>query len=213
MILKNVYERSKTLYRVHGDKVIRRRMNYRKENDIQKYTKMLKEDFGNMCGYCGKDFNIIKSPYQKDHLIPQNIAKKVGRLDLLTDYNNLVYSCRVCNRNKWDNWPFDNVNKMHDDKVGFVDPATDEFDEHLMRDKNGRIVPKTQVGKYMYKVFNFSNRLTEVWWKLSEISKEINEIDKMLEKEETVEGLRQYWILHRQFDSFLESLKEVNESI
>lgn len=56
------------MYRVHGDKVIRRRTNYRKENDIQKYTKILKEDFGNMCGYCGKDFNIIKCPYQKDHL-------------------------------------------------------------------------------------------------------------------------------------------------
>ena len=61
------------MYRVHGDKVIRR-TNYRKENDIQKYTKILKEDFGNMCGYCGKDFNIIKCPYQKDHLIPEDIA-------------------------------------------------------------------------------------------------------------------------------------------
>ena len=30
------------MYRVHGDKVIRRRTNYRKENDIQKYTKILK---------------------------------------------------------------------------------------------------------------------------------------------------------------------------
>ena len=117
------------MYRVHGDKIIKRRTNYRKENDIQKYTKILKEDFGNMCGYCGKDFNIIKCPYQKDHLIPEDIAKKVGRLDLLTDYNNLVYSCRVCNRNKWDKWPFDNVDKIHDDRVGFVDPATDEFDE------------------------------------------------------------------------------------
>ena len=105
------------MYRVHGDKVIRRRTNYRKENDIQKYTKILKEDFGNMCGYCGKDFNIIKCPYQKDHLIPEDIAKKVGRLDLLTDYNNLVYSCRVCNRNKWNNWPFDNVDKIHDDNI------------------------------------------------------------------------------------------------
>ena len=35
----------------------------------------------------------------------------------------------------------------------------------------------------------------------------------MLEKEEDVDGLRQYWKLHRQFDSFLENLKEANESI
>lgn len=201
------------MYRVHGDKVIRRRTNYRKQNNIQKYTKILKEDFGNMCGYCGKDFDVVKCPYQKDHLIPEDIAKKVGRLDLLIDYNNLVYSCRVCNRNKWHNWPFDNVDKTHDDKVGFVDPATDEFDEHLRRDETGRIVPKTDVGNYMYNIFNFSNRLTDVWWKLSVILKEINEIDQMLEKEDDVDGLKQYWILHKQYDSFLESLKAVNESI
>lgn len=64
-----------------------------------------------------------------------------------------------------------------------------------------------------YQNFNFSNRLTEVWWKLSVISKEISEIDSILEKEETIDGLKQYWRLHRQFDSFIESLKEANESI
>ena len=69
------------------------------------------------------------------------------------------------------------------------------------------------MGISLYKIFNFSNRLTEVWWKLSVISKEINEIDSILEKEETVDGLKQYWRLHRQFDSFIESLKEANESI
>lgn len=201
------------MYRVHGDKIIRRRTEYTRQNDIQKYTKILKEDFENMCGYCGKDFNIIKCPYQKDHLIPEYIAKKAGRLDLLTDYNNLVYSCRVCNRNKWHNWPFDNVNQTHDDHVGFVDPAAEEYDKHLERDDSGRIVPKTSVGEYMCEKFNFSNRLTEVWWKLSVISKEITEIDGLLEKEKTIEGLSQYWELHRQFDNFLEKLKEENESI
>ena len=40
-----------------------------------------------------------------------------------------------------------------------------------------------------------------------------NECDSILEKEETVDGLKQYWRLHRQFDSFIESLKEANESI
>ena len=38
----------------------------------------------------------------------------------------------------------------------------------------------------------------------------MQEIDGMLEKEETVEGLSQYWKLHRQFDVFLENLKEAN---
>jgi hypothetical protein len=115
-------------------------------------------------GIVGKNFKFIKSPYQKDHLIPKEMAQKVGREDLITDYNNLVYSCRVCNRNKWDTWPFDDVDKLHDDKVGFVDPASDEYDENLQRDDNGSIVAKTDVGEYMCQIFNFHNRLTEVWW-------------------------------------------------
>lgn len=200
------------MYRVHGDKIIRRRTDYKKQNDIQKYTKILREDFGNMCGYCGKDLDIIKCPYQKDHLIPKDIAKKVARLDLLTDYNNLVYSCRVCNRYKWNRWPFENVDKTHDNKLGFVDPASDEFDEHLARNEQGKIVPLTDVGKYMCDVFNFSNRLTEIWWKLSIISKEIKEIDAILDEEEDVMGLSQYRKLRKQFDTFLDKLKEVKES-
>ena len=201
------------MYRVHGDKVIRRRKKYPKYSNIQRYTDILREDFGNMCGYCGKDLNLVKCPYQKDHLIPVKIAEKVGRFDLLTDYNNLVFSCRVCNRNKWDNWPFDNVKKLHDDKVGFVDPASEEFDQHMMRDEEGRIVAKTQVGKYMYNIFNFRNRLTDVWWKISVISKELKEIDCILEHKQTGENLENYWKLHRQFDKFLENLRENNESI
>jgi hypothetical protein len=42
------------MYRVHGNKIIRRRKEYKKQTDIQKYSEILKEDFGNMCGYCGK---------------------------------------------------------------------------------------------------------------------------------------------------------------
>ena len=122
-------------------------------------------------------------------------------------------SDRSCQPDTAAKWLFDNVDKTHDDKVGFVDPATEEFDEHMMRDENGRIVPRTQVGIYMYKIFNFSNRLTDVWWKLSVISKEINEIDSLLEKEENVDGLREYRRLHRQFNSFIKSLKDANESI
>lgn len=201
------------MYRIHGDKIIRRRTNYRKQNDIQRYTDILKEDFGNMCGYCGKDLNIVKCPPQKDHLIPKAVTEKVGRNDLLTDYNNLVFSCRVCNRNKWDNWPFENVDILHDDKVGFVDPASEEYDQHLMRDESGRIVAKSQVGNYMFKIFNFQNRLTDVWWKLSVISKEINEIDNLLKEEKSFEGLEQYWLLHRQYDEFLNCLKDKKESI
>ena len=63
----------------------------------------------------------------------------------------------------------------------------------------------------MYNIFNFSNRLTEVWWQISVISKQLNELDNILEKEETIEGLIKYRKLHKQFDSFIDRLKESKE--
>ena len=38
-------------------------------------------------------------------------------------------------------------------------------------------------------------------------------IDNILNQKQTIEGLSQYWKLHRQFDDFIEKLKGANESI
>lgn len=201
------------MLRVHGDKVIRRRTNYKKQNNIQAYSSILEEDFHNMCGYCGKELDIIPCPSQKDHLIPKHEAKKRGRNDLLTSYENLVFTCRVCNRKKWNNWPLDTIEQLNDGEKGFVDPASEEFDQHLARNEKGEIVSLSKVGQYMYSIFDFENRLTDVWWKISQIEKLINEIDQMIEEDESLENLRKYRMLHKEYKRFINLLKEKKEMI
>ena len=79
--------------RVHGEKVISRRKNIETCSDYHDYLPELREDFQHMCGYCGKIEAITKNAFEIDHFIPKKYAKEKEN-----DYNNLVYSCYVCNR-------------------------------------------------------------------------------------------------------------------
>lgn len=179
------------MIRVHGDKILRRRKNYIKQNNYQQYTAILKEDFQNMCGYCGKDFSIISCPAHKDHLIPKKVAENNNRKDLISSYENLVLSCSVCNRKK-----------------------SDEFDSCLCRDEEGKIIAVNDVGKYMYDIFDFQDRLTEIWWKLSKLKENITEIDNYLSnKNFGQEEFKKYYKLHKEFDCFCELLKTNKEML
>lgn len=140
--------------RVHGQVKIQRRKNVPRESNYRKYTTILQEDFYHICGYCGKSELVTTKGFEPDHFVPD-------RIDHLrqTDYSNLVHSCFTCNRKKLGKWPTEDKTKPHNSIEGFVDPATDEFDQHIERDSQGHIVGKTPVGIYMCeKAFKFNIR-------------------------------------------------------
>ncbi|QUH28823.1 HNH endonuclease [Vallitalea guaymasensis] len=202
--------------RVHGDKILRRRAKYRKKKRYTSYKKELVEDFQNMCGYCGKDFNYMRCEHQIDHLIPVDACKKFKQENMISEYSNLVYSCRVCNRNKWNDWPLDNINDIHDGQKGYIDPATEEYDTHLKRNSNGEIIPLTSLGNYMYDIFKFEYRLTSLIWKATCIKKEIEILKKKIDKlegEERTEYLEKFYLFQTQFDNMTNILKEKRELI
>lgn len=154
--------------RVHGDLTIRRR-------DIEiknwrKYRTELDEDFCGICGYCGKHFKITLCDSQIDHFRPKKIFPEYENL-----YSNLVLSCKVCNNKKRYDWPSGDPNKNIDDdnKKGYIDPATDEYDLHLDRLENGSVVGKTDVGKYMAKRLGFDYRPISECYKIKEIFERI----------------------------------------
>ena len=118
-----------------------------------------------MCGYCGKKEKITTKGFEIDHLVPETIAP-----ERITDYYNLVYSCFTCNRKKSKKWPTKDKSVMNDGKVGFVDPATEEFDTHLSRSADGSIEGLTDIGQYMCStVFKFGIRPMKELWLCSEI--------------------------------------------
>lgn len=143
---------------IHGNKKIKRR-NLDKRSHYSKYLEELREDFHDLCGYCGKSSTITRYPFEIDHFVPQAISDEKKHL-----YENLVYSCWQCNRKKGSTWPTEDADKPNDGEKGFVDPATDEYKEHLKRNLDGSIEAQTNVGLFMATTFKFNSRpIKEVW--------------------------------------------------
>jgi len=150
--------------RVHGMKIIRRSENVKSLSNYHLYKEQLVKDFKNLCGYCGKNRIYFYDKFQIDHFKPQ---KKYNQFK--NDYYNLVLACPICNRNKSDDWPTNNPNIPHDNNMGYVDPASKEFDEVFYRDKNGNICSNTNYGNYMIKRLKFDIRPIQLLWKLEQL--------------------------------------------
>lgn len=130
--------------RVHGNIKIIRKQDVEQKNSYGEYRDSLREDFGRICGYCGKSELVTKNTFEIDHFIPVRLAPEKEN-----DYANLVYSCYACNRKKAGKWLSEDKNIQFVDGKGFVDPAAKEFDESLERDADGSIVGRTPAGRYM----------------------------------------------------------------
>lgn len=189
------------MYRVHGDIVIKRRAGVKARSTHTGFKKILQEDFEYICGYCGKDSRLFKEDYQIDHFIPKSIHK-----DGKGDYYNLVYSCRKCNRNKWDKWPTEDISKSHDGNVGFVDPVLPEFDVHLKRDENGKIISSTKLGMYIVTELKLDLRRTDEVWAIMRLAKKKERLEKIIDAQKgdvEPDKLMVYYKLTRVLDTYL----------
>lgn len=156
--------------RVHGNTTIQRR-SYDDEIAQQSARKMLEEDFGGLCGYCGKNGTGLRERFHVDHFVPQRLDTNRVR-----DYSNFVWSCPKCNLIKSDQWPTGDKAIPYRDGIGFIDPASPEFDQHLFRTAEGRIEGRTELGKQMCRLLNFHLRKTELFWKVDQLRQQIEEM-------------------------------------
>ena len=150
--------------RVHGDIEIKRKSI--KIDNYKKAKPFLIQDFHNICGYCGKCFDVTLTDSQIDHFKPKS---KFPELE--NDYQNLVLSCFTCNNKKRDDWPSNSIdtNISLDGLKGYVDPASEDFDKNLARTSNGDIVGLTNIGNYMVKRLNFQNRPIKECYRAQEL--------------------------------------------
>ena len=165
------------ILRVHGDKRIRRRTNSVQLNDYKEARPLLMEDFQKMCGYCGKNSEIMKERFHIDHFVPKRLAPERKE-----DYTNLVLACPKCNLSKSGKWPTGDKNIAHDGIVGFVDPATEEYDSHMERNEQGYIRGITLLGENIYKSLNFDVRRTDLYWKIQSLYAIQDELENMSEQ-------------------------------
>lgn len=186
--------------RVHGDKVISRCQDVQYCSDYHDYLPNLRKDFHFMCGYCGKTEVASKNAFEIDHFVPRKYAEKRKN-----DYQNLVYSCHVCNHKKWSKWPSKDADVQFQDNKGFVDPASEDFDKHLERLENGIIIGKTELGNYMAEeAFEFHLRpIREVWKVMQLIEKK-----KLLREKIKTFGAKEIQE-YIEMDALLETLQEM----
>lgn len=159
--------------RVHGEIEIKRRVHLPKISQQSART-MLEEDFGGLCGYCGKNGQQLRACFHVDHFVPKSLDP-----DREKDYSNFVWACPKCNQIKSNQWPTGDKTVPYRDGIGFVDPASPEFNQHLVRTDSGRIVGRTPLGMQMCRLLNFHLRKTELFWKAEQLR---SQMERMREK-------------------------------
>lgn len=192
--------------RIHGTIKISRKTDVKQMNPYGKYRDSLREDFGRICGYCGKSEVVTKNTFEIDHFIPKRLAPEKEN-----DYSNLVYACYECNRKKAGKWLSEDKDIQFVDGMGFVDPATDEYDKNLERDEEGNIIGTTPAGKYMVEIgFEFDKR------PIKEIFKAMLLIEKKHQLEEKIKTLssdesQQYIEFSMALEQFQQTLFDYKE--
>lgn len=192
--------------RVHGKIEIKRRT-YSGKIDTGGARELLREDFQNLCGYCGKNSQRLRRKFHVDHFVPKSLDK-----DREYDYSNFVWACPKCNQIKHDKWPTKDKNVAHTDTIGFVDPAGEEFDQHLCRDGHGSIVGRTPLGKQMCQLLRFHQRMTGFFWKVNELCDRRDDLkQRNQEKRLSHEEYEYFFALSSLLDDILDALYEEGE--
>lgn len=143
------------------------------------YKPFLRLDFNRRCGYCN-DLDILCGGvrvFHIDHFCPKSLAP-----DLISAYSNLVYACPYCNLAKSNDWPTGQIELSVIDDSGYIDPCNPSLDEHLERYDNGRIRPKTDLGKYMFQKLNLGLRRHQLAWAYEQLEALLRELTSELER-------------------------------
>ena len=157
----------------------KRRESSQETNQYSNHRNNLKEDFNQRCGYCDDSDRWRDNYYEIDHFVPRQYLQTIK----ITEYNNLVYSCRSCNSAKRDKWPTGNEKLHNDGKQGFIDPCNLSYDACFKRDENGLILPtESELSKYMYYGLMLFKRRHAICWSLERLEKAIVETEKYIEQ-------------------------------
>lgn len=93
--------------------------------DYKAYRPALRDEFKYACGYCENREPELggSEAFHIDHYRPKSKFPH-----LICKYNNLIYSCRYCNRSKGDYWP--RFLEWVLDRI-ILNPRTDNFEKHI----------------------------------------------------------------------------------
>ena len=142
--------------------------------------KYLAIDFKRRCAYCDDhDFYCGGTHnYHVEHFAPKEKFPALKHV-----YENLLYSCPYCNNAKSDTWPSDNPSVNVVDNEGFINPCSNEYDQHLLREPTGEIIASTELGKYMRNKLKLFLYRHELFFKLEQVEEKKKCLEAIIEKE------------------------------
>lgn len=163
---------------------LRSQVPYKKiDYDVKNLNKELKivlqNDFSYNCAYCNDrdTYSGGIDNYHIEHFAPRS---KFNEYEF--KFSNLFYSCPYCNRAKSNKWITNDPNVSFKDGQGFVNPCTDEYDNHLDRNDFGAIYYKTDLGKYMYIELKLYLKRHQVNYLLDKIIKQRHILKEMKDR-------------------------------
>jgi len=141
--------------------VIRSKVELKK--NYSSYRDILRFDFWYSCAYCSMtEIEAFGVGFDIDHYYPQK-----NHPNLINDYNNLMWSCQICNRYKSDFDP--DVNHIAKGNV-VLRPDEDDPSQHIQPDKF-TLKGKTQTGEFNIQLLDLNRkqlrRLREIRERLS----------------------------------------------
>lgn len=151
------------------------------KNKYSDYRSILKQDFCGRCAYCNLSDESITTPFEIDHFVPQAAFKDV-RPELLTDYNNLIYSCKKCNNAKRGQFSGD-LSVAHPTNELFYDPVLVDYNKIFYRNELGAIASDDAKGKQMIKILKLYRPIHILGWLCEKINTTADKLQRAIECE------------------------------
>ncbi|MDM8520364.1 HNH endonuclease signature motif containing protein [Anaerolineales bacterium HSG6] len=117
-------------------------------SNYQVYKEEIREDCLGRCIYCDSHENELGGPeaMNLDHFRPETYEEFKR---LINDPNNLVWSCRACNRKKWHHWPALGTDDTVVGEEGFIDPFETDRRKYFKVRQDGEITPLAPPAMYL----------------------------------------------------------------
>lgn len=160
------------------------------------YKSYLAADFNNRCGYTNSHhmwFGGVTT-FHIDHFKPH---KKFPALK--NAYSNLVYACSYVN-----------ILKSDDNPANYLDPCTEDYNQHFYRDASGTIYPNANSPQaiYMHKKLKLGLARYKVMWALDKIGELLRQMDALVGTlqagtQEELEFYKLYSSLSKEFKDYI----------
>lgn len=160
-----------------------------KYSTYQQYKTHLAEDFSHRCAYCNLRDKDVTTYFEIDHFVPQaEIEKHNGLEYLVTDYENLVYACKLCNGAKSNLFEGDLLKNPYDN-TRFYNPVTTDYNTIFFRDRHGTISSKDKKGRASIIDLKLYRPIHNLAWICEQLDDIIEKLAKNIENETNAEKL------------------------